>query len=60
VVAASAVLAGRPAEAERAMSRLRAIEPEMRLGNLREHWPIRRPGDFARWQEGLRRAGLPP
>ena len=47
------------AYAERAMARLREIEPGMRLGNLRDHWPIRRPEDLARWQEGLRRAGLP-
>jgi len=59
-VAAAAALAGRPAAAERAMARLRAIEPGMRLGNLRDHWPIRRPEDLERWQEGLRRAGLPP
>jgi tetratricopeptide (TPR) repeat protein len=58
VVAAAAALADRLATAERAMARLREIEPGMRLGNLRNHWPIRRPEDFARWQEGLRRAGL--
>ena len=42
------------------MNRLRVIEPAMRLSNLRDHWPIRRAEDFARWSEGLRRAGLPP
>ena len=60
VVAAAAALADRPAEAARAMTRLRAIEPDMRLGNLPDHWPIRRPLDLQRWQDGLRRAGLPP
>jgi TolB-like protein len=60
VVAAAAALADRPDTAERAMSRLRQIEPGMRLANLRDHWPIRRPDDLARWHEGLRRAGLPP
>ena len=59
VVAASAALAGRAWVAGRAMARLREIEPGMRLGNLRDHWPIRRPEDLARWEEGLRRAGLP-
>jgi TolB-like protein len=59
VAAAAAALAGRQADAERAMARLRTIEPEMSFANLREHWPIRRADDFARWSEGLRRAGLP-
>lgn len=60
VVAAAAALAERTEVAERAMARLRQIEPAMRLSNLRDHWPIRRAEDFARWSEGLRRAGLPP
>jgi hypothetical protein len=41
------------------MAQLRAIEPAMRQDNLRDYWPIRRAEDFARWHEGLRRAGLP-
>jgi TolB-like protein/class 3 adenylate cyclase len=60
LVAASAALSGRQPEADLAMARLRSIEPEMRLGNLREHWPIRRADDLARWTDGLCRAGLPP
>jgi hypothetical protein len=59
-VAAAAALADRPAAAGRAAARLRGIEPGMRLGNPRDHWPIRRSEDLARWREGLRRAGLPP
>ena len=59
VVAAAAALADRPATAGQAAARLREIEPGMRLGNLRDQWPIRRPEDLARWQEVLRRAGLP-
>ena len=60
VVAAAAAQAGRPETAERAMGRLRQLEPDMRLGSMRDYWPIRRPPDVARWDEGLRRAGLPP
>ena len=60
VVAAAAALADRPTEAGLAMTQLRKTAPEMRLGNLRDYWPIRRPEDFTRWREGLRRAGLPP
>jgi TolB-like protein len=60
VVAAAAALADRPTDAGRAMTQLCKTAPEMRLGNLRDYWPIRRPEDFTRWHEGLRRAGLPP
>jgi adenylate cyclase len=59
IAAAAAALAGRTAEAARAMTRLREIDPALRLGNLHELLPFRRPEDFARWAEGLRRAGLP-
>jgi tetratricopeptide (TPR) repeat protein len=57
--AASAGLAGKRAEAGRAMARLRQLDPGLRLSNLRDLNPIRRPEDFARWEEGLRKAGLP-
>jgi tetratricopeptide (TPR) repeat protein len=58
-VAASAALLGRQQDAESAFSQLRASEPTLRLANLRERFPIKRDEDFARWAEGLRRAGLP-
>ena len=41
------------------MARLRALDPALRLSNLKDLLPFRRPEDFARWAEGLRRAGLP-
>ena len=59
VAAAAAALAGKTAEAARAMTRLREIDPALRLSNLHELLPFRRPEDFARWAEGLRLAGLP-
>ncbi len=59
VAAAAAAFAGRMAAAERAMARLRALDPELRLSNLRAFLPFRREQDFARWAEGLRLAGLP-
>ena len=59
VAAAAAAHAGRMAEAERAVARLRELDPALRLGNLNELLPFRRPEDFARWAEGLRQAGLP-
>jgi TolB-like protein/Tfp pilus assembly protein PilF len=59
MTAASNALAGRTAEAARAMARLRQIDPELRLSNLRDLLTLRRSADFAKWEEGLRRAGLP-
>ncbi len=59
VAAASAALAGRLAEAEKAMARLRQLMPELRISNLKDLFPIQRSEDFARWAEGLRKAGLP-
>ena len=57
--AASNALADRPKEAQLAMARLRQIDPELRVSNLHELAPLRRPEDRARYEEGMRRAGLP-
>jgi adenylate cyclase len=59
VAAASAALAGRVPEAEKAMTRLRQLNPALRLSNLEGLLPFRRREDFDRWSEGLRKAGLP-
>jgi TolB-like protein/class 3 adenylate cyclase len=59
VAAAAAAHAGRTAAAGRAMARLRGLDPALRLANLHELLPFRRPEDLARWAEGLRLAGLP-
>ncbi|HYD06157.1 MAG TPA: CadC-family transcriptional regulator, partial [Reyranella sp.] len=59
IIAASHALAGRQADAERAMSQLRYLDPMLRLGNLADWLPIRRPADLAIFAEGLRKAGLP-
>jgi adenylate cyclase len=53
-------LSDRIVEAREAMTRLREIDPGLRLSNLaRVAPPFRRPEDLARWTEGLRKAGLP-
>jgi len=52
-------LSGRMAEAHKAMDRLLQLDPALRLSNLNQLFPIRRVEDFARWEEGMRRAGLP-
>ena len=59
VVAASAGLTARPSEAEKAMARLRQLNPALRLSNLKALFPLRRSEDVARWSDALRRAGLP-
>ena len=59
VKAASAALAGHPAAAAKSMARLRQLMPELCISNLNELFPIRRPEDFDRWTEAMRKAGLP-
>jgi TolB-like protein/tetratricopeptide (TPR) repeat protein len=59
VIAASHALAGRRDEAEHAMRYLRELDPTLRISNLRQWWPLRRPEDVARFEDGLRKAGLP-
>jgi TolB-like protein/class 3 adenylate cyclase len=59
VAAASGALAGRLAEAEKAMARMRQLEPALRISNCTDLIPVRRPEDIAKLVEGLRRAGLP-
>ena len=59
VTAASNALAGRMKEAHEAMLRLRRIDPALRIANLKDWLPIQRPEDYAKWSDGLRKAGLP-
>jgi hypothetical protein len=46
-------------EAQRAVARILEIDPTMRLSNLQDFVPLRRPQDLERFAEGLRKAGLP-
>jgi hypothetical protein len=41
------------------VARLRQLEPTLRISNLRDQIPYRRPEDLARFADGLRKAGLP-
>jgi TolB-like protein len=59
IIAASHALAGRPDEAQRAMSHLRQLDPTLRVSNLADWLPFHRPEDLATFANGLRRAGLP-
>jgi len=57
---ASNVFAGRLEQAQNVLARLRQVDPALRVSNLRDTLgPYRRPEDLARYEEGLRRAGLP-
>jgi hypothetical protein len=51
--AASNVLAGRMEEAQQVMARLRRIGPELRVSDLKDMVPLRRPQDRARLEEGM-------
>ncbi len=60
VAAASHALAGRLEEAQKAIARMRQLDPDLRISNLKDRLPtFRRPEDFARYVEGLRKAGVP-
>jgi TolB-like protein len=59
IVAASHALTGRTEEARRAMDHLRALDPSLRISNLRDWLPIQRAEDLAIFADGLRKAGLP-
>jgi tetratricopeptide (TPR) repeat protein len=58
--AASNAMAGRPEQAQKAVARLRQLNPALRVSNLKDvQGPYRRAEDLSRLEEGLRKAGLP-
>jgi TolB-like protein/Tfp pilus assembly protein PilF len=56
---ASNGLAGRIERAQNALSRLRHLDPALRVSNLGDLTPLRRPEDRAKYAEAMRKAGLP-
>ena len=56
---AANALAGRQEAAKRALEHLRQLDPALRISNLKDRYPLRRPEDLARYADGLRKAGLP-
>ena len=53
-------MAGRPEQAHKALARLRLLNPTLRVSTLKDVLgPFRRAEDLSRYEEGLRRAGLP-
>jgi tetratricopeptide (TPR) repeat protein len=60
IAAASNAMAGRPEQAHQAMTRLRQLNPALRVSTLKDmRGPYRRAKDLSRYEEGLRQAGLP-
>jgi tetratricopeptide (TPR) repeat protein len=59
MAAASNVFVGNLTNARKAMARLREIDPLLRVSRLKDLTPLRRPDDVFRYEEGLRKAGLP-
>jgi TolB-like protein/class 3 adenylate cyclase/tetratricopeptide (TPR) repeat protein len=59
VLAASEALAGHVEQARDAVQRLLQSDPAMRISNLRDRISPLRPEDFAKYVDGLRKAGLP-
>src|SRR5262249_40018922 len=59
MAAASPALGGRLGDAQRAMGRMRQIDPALRIATLADFYPFRTAEDCARYAEGLRKAGLP-
>jgi hypothetical protein len=58
-LAASKALAGQLEEARDAISRLLELDPVVRISNLKDRISPLRPEDFAKYTDGLRKAGLP-
>jgi adenylate cyclase len=59
IAAASSGMLGRTLDATKYLSLLRQLDPGLRISNLGERVPLRRPQDRERLAEGLRKAGLP-
>lgn len=59
LLAASHALAGRLDESKQTMQRLRALDPTLRVSDLKDWLPIHRPEHLERFADGLRLAGLP-
>ena len=60
ITAASNAMAGRTEQAHKAVARLRQLNPALRISSLKNvRGPYQRAEDISRYEEGLRKAGLP-
>jgi TolB-like protein/predicted TPR repeat methyltransferase len=58
IAAASHALAGHQEKAAQAVGRMLQIDPTLQISKIKEVFPLRRSSDLAKYEEGLRRAGL--
>ena len=59
MLAVSQALAERTDESQKALARLRELDPNLSASKFAELWPLRRAEDCARFQDGMRKLGLP-
>jgi TolB-like protein/class 3 adenylate cyclase len=59
IAAASHAFAGHQEKAVQAVSRMLQIDPSLHISKIKELFPLRRPNDLAKYEKGLRKAGLP-
>lgn len=59
IAAASNALVGRIEKAQKIAARIRQFDPGFRVSSAKGFLPFRRPEDLARYEDGLRKAGLP-
>jgi hypothetical protein len=59
VAAAANTMAGNLDIAANAMERVRELDPNFRVHKVKGRLPYRQPEVLARWEDALRRAGLP-
>ena len=52
IFAAANALTGRQEEAQQTVKLLRQLDPELRISNLKDRYPLRRAEDLARWADG--------
>jgi len=59
IAAASHAFAGHQQKAEEAVRRMLQIDPAIRISKIKELFPLRRSSDLAKYEQALRKAGLP-
>jgi TolB-like protein/Tfp pilus assembly protein PilF len=59
ILSASSAMVGRLDQARKALARVLALEPALRISGLQHLYPFRRPEDVTRLADALRKAGLP-
>ena len=59
IAAASNALVGRIEKAQKIAARFHQLVPGFRVSSMKDYLPFRRPEDLARYEDGLRKAGLP-